>query len=113
MAKEKPTQAELFIELAQPNDQDISHWVRVSEFKGQYASLALGNGLSWELGSRSLAKKHRIKTDKSQTPGNAIRICLAGFNENVSFNQSIRKDIREALEKSPVLCWALWGQVRT
>jgi hypothetical protein len=42
-----PTQQELFLELAQPNESGVSRWVKTSEFVGKYSTLELLNGLSW------------------------------------------------------------------
>lgn len=36
------TKTELFIELATPDAQGVSRWVRSSEFIGRYADLQLG-----------------------------------------------------------------------
>ena len=38
---------ELFLELAKLDEEGVSRWVYVTEFRGKYAPLALGNGLSW------------------------------------------------------------------
>lgn len=90
------TKTELFIQLAQPNDNGVSRWVRVSEFEGRYSSLKLGNGGSWCRASSPLAKKYLVEFDKGISPGNSIdAIRLNGFNLTRSFNQSIRKDIKD------------------
>lgn len=90
------TKMELFIELAKPNELGVSRWVKVSEFNGRYKELQLGNGGSWCRSSSSLAKKYIIDFDKTQTPGNSIdAIRLNGLNTNKSFNQSIRKSIKD------------------
>lgn len=90
------TKAELFIKLANPNEKGISRWVSTIEFIGEYSELELLNGLSWGRKSSSLAKKYNIETDKTITSGVKIdRIRLNGFNTKKSFNQSIRKDIRD------------------
>ena len=43
------TKNELFLELAKPNVQGVSRWVRVTEFVGKYADLAFGNGASCQI----------------------------------------------------------------
>ncbi len=87
---------ELFIQLAQPDDKGVSRWVDTSEFVGKYSSLELLNGLSWGRKSSTLAKIYNVETDKSKTPGVKIdRIRLNGFNNKKTFNQTIRKDIRD------------------
>lgn len=90
------TKTELFIELAAPNAEGFSRWVSSTEFVGRYADLQLGNGGSWCRASSSLAKKYNVEFDKSKTPGNSIdAIRLNGFNQQDSFNQAIRKDIKD------------------
>ena len=54
------TKTELFIELARPNSQGISRWVRSTEFVDRYADLQLGNGGSWCRASSSLAKIYNV-----------------------------------------------------
>lgn len=90
------TKVELFLELAQPDKQGKSRWVKVSEFIGKYKSLQLGNGGSWCRGSSSLSKKFNVEFNKTLTSGNSIdAIRLNGYNQTRTFNQTIRKDIRE------------------
>jgi hypothetical protein len=97
-----PTQQELFLELAQPNNEGISRWVNTSEFVGKYSILELLNGLSWGRKSSAIAKKYNLETDKSITPGNKIdRIRLNGFNtcHTSTHTQSIRSDITRQVSK--------------
>ena len=90
------TKPELFLELAAPNAQGVSRWVHVSEFVGKYKELQLGNGGSWCRASSSLAKKYIVEFDKTQTSGNSIdAVRLCGYRKEKSFNQNIRKDIRD------------------
>lgn len=90
------TKTDLFLKLANPNDNGESRWVYVTEFVGEYSDLQLGNGGSWYRDSSSLAKRYIVETDKSITPGNrtdAVR--LVGYKRENTFNQNIRKDIRD------------------
>lgn len=90
------TKTELFIELAKPNELGESRWVFVNEFIGKYADLQLGNGGSWCRRSSALAKKYVVKFDKTMTNGNSIdAIKLCGYNNEETFNQNIRKDIKD------------------
>lgn len=92
------TKTELFIQLAQPDENGVSRWVSVNEFVGEYASLTFGNGASWARKESILAKKYVIEFDKSITKGNGIdRIRLNGFNDG-SYSQHIRADIRRAIK---------------
>jgi len=90
------TNEELFLELARPDKQGASHWVPVSKFVGKYKKLKLGNGGSWCRASSNLAKKYIVEFDKSKTTGNSIDgIRLLGLNNEKTFNQNIRKDIKD------------------
>jgi len=92
----KKTKTELFLELAKPDDNGISRWVNVAEFADDYKELKLGNGGSWCRKSSTLAKNYVVEFEKSQTAGNSIdAIRLNGFNEEKSFNQNIRQDIKD------------------
>lgn len=93
------TKTDLFIKLAQPNEEGISRWVSVLEFVGDYASLTFGNGASWARKESTLAKRYIIEFDKSITPGNGIdRIRLNGFN-NGDYSQHIRADIKREIKQ--------------
>ena len=92
------TKTELFIKLAQPNENGVSRWVDISEFVGEYACLTFGNGASWARKESTLAKKYIIEFDKSITPGNGIdRIRLNGLN-NGDYSQHIRADIKRNIK---------------
>ena len=94
------TKTELFIQLAEPNENGVSRWVEVSEFVGDYACLTFGNGASWARKESTLAKKYIIEFDKNVSSGNGIdRIRLNGFN-NGDYSQYIRADIRRAIKSS-------------
>jgi len=90
------SKTELFLKLACPDENGFSRWVRATEFIGEYADLALGNGGSWCRASSSLAKKYIILFNKNITPGNSIdAIKLDGFKKEDTFKQTIRSDIRD------------------
>lgn len=92
------TKTELFIKLAQPNENGVSRWVDISEFVGEYACLTFGNGASWARKESILARKFIIEFDKSITPGNGIdRIRLNGLN-NGDYSQHIRADIKRTIK---------------
>ncbi len=90
----------LFLELAQPNENGVSRWVRTTEFIGKYKPLELGNGCSWGRKESQLQKLYKVEFNKSITPGNRIdAIRLVGKNTEQHFNQAIRKDICEEIRK--------------
>lgn len=92
------TQTELFIELAQPDENGVSRWVSIDEFVGDYARLKFGNGASWARKELPLAKRFIVEFDKKITPGNRIdRIRLNGFR-NEDSSQYIRADIKRAIK---------------
>ncbi len=92
------TKTELFIKLAQPDENGVSRWVNVDEFVGEYSCLTFGNGASWARKEETLAKKYVIEFDKSITKGNRIdRIRLNGFN-NGDYSQHIKYDIKKEIK---------------
>lgn len=87
---------DLFLKIAGPDNLGVSRWVNVNEFIGEFSDLQLGNGGSWCRSSSSLSRTYIVEFDKSLTSGNSIdAIRLNGFNNEASFNQTIRKDIRD------------------
>lgn len=97
MAK-KITKTELFLKLAQPNENGVSRWVKVSEFVGEYADLTFGNGASWARKESTLAKKYIVEFYKDDTPGNSIdRIRVNGFND-VNYSQHISAAIKREIK---------------
>ena len=66
------TKTELFLRLAQPDENGVSRWVYTSEFVGEYAELKFGNGASWARKESTLAKRYVVEFDKSITTGNGI-----------------------------------------
>lgn len=95
MPMAEPSKADLFIELAQPNEEGFSRWVSVSEFTGRYARLQFGNGGDWLRTGSPLHRRYRIETDKQRTPGNSIdAVRLAGHQTQELFRQNIRQDIK-------------------
>ena len=95
----KMSKRELFLLLAQPNDKGESRWVNVTEFVGDYSILSFGNGGDWcRTGSR-LDKEFIVLKDDNKTPGNKIdAIKLDGYKTEQSFNQYIRKDIKDYIK---------------
>ena len=92
----KKSLSELFIQLASPNENGVSRWVYVDEFVGEYESLKLGNGGSWCRRESPLAKRYNIELNKSISKGVSIdAIRLNGYKTEETFNQTIRKDIRD------------------
>ena len=100
MAKKVPTKAELFLELANPDEKGFSRWVCTSEFTGPYARLKLGNGLDFARSDSKFAQKYNIEKDYSRTKGNGIdAIRLNGLKEEDPYTQYIRPDIKKAIQK--------------
>lgn len=94
------TKADLFLELAQPNDNGVSRWVMTTEYTGEYERLKLGNGFDFGRKESPLAQKYIIETNKKLTPGAGIdAIRLNGFRDEDPFTQYIRPDIKQAISK--------------
>ena len=91
------TKTELFLQLAQPDENGVSRWVNTTEFVGEYAELKFGNGASWARKESTLAKKYVVEFDKSITTGNGIdRVRLNGFNDG-DFSQNISPEIKRVI----------------
>ncbi len=88
----KQTQIELFLELANPDENGISRWVFKTEFVGKYADLMFQNGWSWERVNGTLAKKFVL--ERFPEYGAIEKVRTAGFNTEDSFSQNIRSDIK-------------------
>ena len=107
----KMTKADLFLELAKPDEEGKSRWVNVTEFVGKYAKLQLGNGCDFGRKSSTLAKKYVVELDKTITSGNGIdAIRLNGFNTEASFNQNIRQDIKDFYKNKNCVMLGINGQ---
>ena len=92
------TKNELFLKLAEPDENGYSRWVRVEEFVGEYSALKFGNGMSWARKESTLAKKYIIETNKNLTSGNSVdAIRLAGFNSDNS-SQYISPAIKKVIK---------------
>lgn len=92
------TKTELFLKLASPDKNGVSRWVYASEFVGEYAGLAFGNGASWARKESMLAKRYNVEFYKGDTRGNSIdRIRLNGFN-NDDYSQHISASIKRAIK---------------
>jgi hypothetical protein len=75
----------LFLQLAKPDEKGISRWVNSDEWIGEYAILALGNGLSWGRKGSKLDEMYIIEVDRSKTTGNSIdAIRTNGYKDPVA-----------------------------
>ncbi|EAH8207456.1 restriction endonuclease [Campylobacter upsaliensis] len=102
---------DLFLELAKPDEKGFSRWVGVDEFVGDYKDLQLGNGGSWCRASSNLAKTYILEFDKTRTSGNSIdAIRLQGFNPLKTFNQNIRKDIKDFYKSQKCVMLGVCGK---
>ncbi|NHB18547.1 HNH endonuclease [Helicobacter pylori] len=103
---------ELFLELAQPDENGVSRWVSVTEFVGKYQGLfGVGvpgsNGGTWCRDNSALAKEFKLEKAYRKAQGNPIdRIRLNGYNTECVFNQNIRQDIKNHYKQQ---CCAMCG----
>ena len=99
MANDKKKK-DLFLELANPDENGISRWVYTTEFVGKYKDLQFGNGGDFCRKNSTLCKEYIVEKDRSITSGNRIdAIRLAGFNNTQVFSQAIRADIKAEICK--------------
>ena len=102
---------DLFLELAKPDTNGVSRWVATTEFVGKYADLQLGNGCDFARASSPLRRRYVVEFDKSRTPGARIdAIRLNGFNQERTFNQAIRPDIREVILRQKCVMLGVSGK---
>ena len=95
-----PTKAELFLQLAQPDENGYSRWVETSEFTGEYERLKLGNGCDFARSDSKFAQKYIVEKNNKLTPGNKINaIRLNGFKEEDPYTQYIRADIKKIIKQ--------------
>ena len=76
----KVTLAELFLELAEPDEFGFSRVVKREEFVGKYEPLDTPNGSSWSRRESSLANKYNIR--KTYKGGKVASYELHGFNKS-------------------------------
>lgn len=92
----KKTKAELFLELAKPDETGLSIKVPTHKFKGKYEPLSYRNGNPW---ARSLEKKgYHVYIHKEKNKTQYIQ--LRGFKTH-SYNQSIKSSIRKTVLSKP------------
>ena len=83
----KKSLADLFIELASPDENGVSRVFSKTEFVGEYYSLHFTNGCNW---MRGLRGKYKYITSGKQTNWT---IQLIGIDVDNNSSRSIRKDI--------------------
>lgn len=94
------TKAELFLKLAEPDENGVSRWVEVSEFTGEYERLKLGNGCDFARSDSKFAQIYNIEKDYKRTPGNCTdAIRLNGFREEDPYTQYIKPEIKRVIKK--------------
>lgn len=97
----KITKANLFLELAQPDEKGFSRIVKTSEFIGKYNRLRFGNGRDWARNSSQFARTFNVEFIKSDEVGKpTIAIKLNGFRDKKDTKtQHIRNDIKKEISK--------------
>ena len=108
------TNPELFLKLANPDEvTGISRVVYTSEFKGEFAALALGNGVPW---TRSrIQKEYEIKKKYSKSKGHPLEsIQLCGYRKRNHSSGNIRIEIKKAIkQRRCVICGAFVSSENT
>lgn len=87
----------LFLELARPDRSGWSRWVSTSEYVGRYASLFHANGWDWGRAGSELRNRFNVEIRRAGNRIEAVR--LAGFNSDFAFSQTIRPDIKAAIQR--------------
>lgn len=97
MKKKRISKKDLFLELAQPDQDGISRVVYVSEFIDKYEKLVMGNGGDWCRTDGSLSKDYIVRRNKEK--GRIISVQLSGFNKKNKIDKQIRKDIVDNIKQ--------------
>ena len=80
MSEKKQSKRELFLELAQPDDEGFSRAVETTELVGKYDRLKMGNGGDWCRRESKLAQIYNVVRNKEEGRGNKIvSVELQGF----------------------------------
>lgn len=88
--------ADLFVQLAKPNDQGFSQKINVDKFTGEYSRLKFGNGGSWCRNTGSLARAYNVSIHKNK--GRIVAISLNGHKKKAvgkPIPNWIRKEYRD------------------
>ena len=93
----KKTKADLFLKLAQPDEDGFSRKVSISEFKGKYIDLRFGNGADWARSDGVLGKKYNVVRHKEGRGNKITSIALHGFNKTPK-KRLISGKVRAALK---------------
>lgn len=89
------SKAQLFLELAQPDNLGFSRDVLVSEFVGKYEGLVMGNGGNWCRADGALGRVYNIRRTKDGNAISAVR--LDGFNNKHVIDKRIPSKVRQEL----------------
>lgn len=87
-----PSKADLFLELAKPDEQGFSRAVPISEFTGRYTGLLFGNGGSWARDDGGLAHRYNIRRNKDG--GRIVSVELQGMKK-IPIQKTINADIKK------------------
>lgn len=96
----KKTKADLFMELANPDDDGFSRPVSVDEFTGEYAGLQLGNGGSWCRDDGGLGREFNVVRRKDNK-GKIVAVELHGRKKQPILKSVPPDHIRQALTGQP------------
>lgn len=96
MSEKKPSKVDLFLELAQPDNQGFSKDVPVSQFVGKYSRLQFGNGADWARDDGTLGRKYNVVRHKRGPTQAITSVELQGYNKNPK-KRSISKKVYDAI----------------
>ena len=86
--------AQKFIELAQPDENGFSRSVPIEEL--ELAGFKFGNGGSWCRESSALGRKYNVKRHKCKNRIVAVQLC--GYNKNPAISNSIPQWISKKIK---------------
>ena len=102
----KKSQVDLFLELADPDENGFSRVVYTTEFGGKYKILNHTNGCSWGRSDGGLGKKYNIVRNKQGI--RVISYQLNGYNTS-NYQTNIPSSARKAHKNSPCVVLGITG----
>jgi hypothetical protein len=104
----KINRSALFLELANPDENGVSRWVKVSEFVGKYYILQTNNGSTWARSSSALSKKYIIDKQVIKNKIDAYKLC--GYHK-IDLYRSIPANVKKHFKNARCLLTGISAEI--
>ena len=98
----------LFLELAKPDENGVSRWVKVNEFVGKYSILQTNNGSTWARSSSTLSKKYIV--DRQLIKNKIDSYKLNGYH-NVDVCRSIPPNVKKHFKNARCILTGISAEI--